>query len=87
MPSSIHHCILALIAVCCACGSAFAQAVEFKLQQREGWVGTPITMQVVAVNFKSDPQPPEVAPSADFTSVVVGAPQRMDMRQNINGVL
>ena len=86
MPSSIHHCILALIAAFCACGSAFAQVVEFKLQQREGWVGTPITMQVVVVDSKPDPQPPEVAAGADFTSAVVGAPQRMDMRQNINGV-
>ena len=82
----IHHCILACIATLGLCANAFSQTVEFNVQQKEGWVGTPITMQVVAVNSKSDPQPPVIAPSADFSSTVVGAPQRMDMRQNINGV-
>ena len=82
----IQHCILVCVTYMALCGAAFAQAVEFKLQQHEGWIGTPITMQVVQVNSKGDPLPPEIAPSADFISAVVGAPQRMDMRQNINGV-
>jgi hypothetical protein len=82
----IQHCILACVACLVLCDVAFAQAVEFKLQQREGWVGSPITMQVVSVNSSSDPQPPEIAASPDFISAIVGAPQRMDMRQNINGV-
>ena len=86
MHPMIQHCILVCVTYMALCGAAFAQAVEFKLQQHEGWIGTPITMQVVQVNSKGDPLPPEIAPSADFISAVVGAPQRMDMRQNINGV-
>ncbi|MSR33602.1 MAG: hypothetical protein EXS12_02190 [Phycisphaerales bacterium] len=87
MPRIIRNFILAFLAATCLCANAFSQAVEFKLQQREGWVGTPIIMQVVAANSTGEPQAPEIAASADFVSAVVGAPQRMEMRQNINGVV
>ena len=86
MPRFIRHFILAFLAATSLCANAFSQVVEFKLQQHEGWVGSPITMQVVAVNSTGEPQPPEIAASPDFASVVVSGPQRMDMYQNINGV-
>ncbi|MCE9620366.1 MAG: BatD family protein [Planctomycetes bacterium] len=74
----------ALLLAIFLCANALAQAVEFQLQQGERWVDTPITMQVVVANAADDAAPPEIAPSPDFTSAVVGAPQRM--WQSINGV-
>ncbi len=78
--------ILACVAALGLSAGAFSQTVEFKLLQPEGWVGTPIKMQVVVANAKGQDLPPEITPSPDFQSLVAGSPQRMEMRQNINGV-
>lgn len=68
--------IVALVA------SASAQTVEFRLADREGWVGTPMVMEVEANNV---PDAPTVAASPDFEVRVDPSPRRMEWHQSING--
>ncbi|NBV65398.1 MAG: hypothetical protein EBR71_13245, partial [Planctomycetes bacterium] len=62
--------------------TASAQSVEFNWPESEGWVGTPLVMEVESNNL---PEAPTVSASADFDSRVDPTPRRMEWRQSING--
>ena len=76
--------IASILALLLAATSARAQNVEFRLASRDGWVGSPIVMQVEVTNADTDAVP-TVKDSPDFACEVDPSPQRMEMRQNING--
>ena len=63
---------------------AQAQSVDFRLSDRDGWVGSAITMEVEVQNA-TDAQAPEVTGNEDFDIRVDPSPRRMEWRQSING--
>jgi hypothetical protein len=73
--------ILALLLTTLA---ARAQTVEFRMPDREGWVGSPLVMEVEIQNA-SDAKAPEVNGTPDFDVRVDPSPRRMEWRQSING--
>jgi hypothetical protein len=73
--------ILALLLTTLA---ARAQTVEFRMPDREGWVGSPLVMEVEVQNA-SDAKAPEVNGTPDFDVRVDPSPRRMEWRQSING--
>jgi hypothetical protein len=76
--------IATILALLLAAHAARAQSVEFHLPSREGWVGSPMVMQVEVSNAEADAIP-VVAESPDFSCEVDPSPQRMEMRQSVNG--
>lgn len=64
--------------------TASAQSVDFRLSEREGWVGTPMVMEVEANNVP-DADAPTVSASPDFDARVDPTPRRMEWHQSING--
>ncbi|NBX26011.1 MAG: hypothetical protein EBQ99_08190 [Planctomycetes bacterium] len=76
--------IASILALLLATHVAMAQSVEFHLPSREGWVGSPMVMQVEVSNADADAVP-VVRDSPDFSCEVDPSPQRMEMRQSVNG--
>jgi hypothetical protein len=75
---------LAMLLVLACATVTRAQSVEFRLRDRDGWVGTPMAMEV-EVNNAGDADAPVVTASPDFDARVDPNPHRMEWRQSING--
>lgn len=75
---------IAFILALLLAATARAQSVEFHLPSREGWVGSPMVMQVEISNAEADAVP-QIKDTADFSCEVDPSPQRMEMRQSVNG--
>ncbi len=75
---------VSILVLLLAASVARAQSVEFHLPSREGWVGSPMVMQIEVSNADADAVP-TVKDSPDFACEVDPSPQRMEMRQTVNG--
>ena len=75
---------IALLMSVAFCSASLAQSVEFRLNDRAGWVGSPLIMEV-EVNGAGNEGAPTVAASEDFESKIDPTPRRMEWRQSING--
>jgi hypothetical protein len=76
--------LVAILALLLPTLATRAQTVEFRMQEREGWVGSPMVMEVDVQNA-ADAKAPEVAATPDFDVRVDPSPRRMEWRQSING--
>lgn len=76
--------LVAILALLLTTLVARAQTVEFRMQERDGWVGSPMVMEVDVQNA-ADANAPEVAATPDFDVRVDPSPRRMEWRQSING--
>lgn len=76
--------LVAILALLISSLAARAQSVDFRMSERNGWVGSPMVMEVEVQNA-ADAQAPEVSGNADFDVRVDPNPRRMEWRQSING--
>jgi hypothetical protein len=75
---------LAILALLLTALAARAQTVEFRMQERDGWVGSPLVMEIEVQNA-ADAKAPEIGGTPDFDVRVDPSPRRMEWRQSING--
>jgi hypothetical protein len=75
---------LAILALLLTALAARAQSVEFRMQERDGWVGSPLVMEIEVQNA-ADATAPEISATPDFDVRVDPSPRRMEWRQSING--
>lgn len=76
--------LAAILASLLVTTQVWAQSVEFRLLNREGWVGSPLVMEVEVNNGDADAVP-TVKDSPDFACEIDPSPRRMEMRQSVNG--